>query len=146
MKVLILLLVLVYQISTLPINDDKIIFPDDSDESIYARFQKTNVGVERRFDDDPDDSKDDLSFLLNDTNILKSENDTEVLLEVQKRGKSKYRKHFQGDIALIPNQMGLMNSSDDILDRTGLKSSIYRWPKDKNGKVIVPYILSNEYC
>ena len=141
--------ILVLQVFSHPIVEDRIYFPDDSDERSYTRFQKVAKipeKVEGRLDDESDDLKLDLSFLLNDTNILRSENDTEVvLLEVQKVGKSKYGKHFQGDIALMPNQIGILNNSNDILDRTGLKSSIYRWPKDKIGNVIVPYICSSEY-
>jgi len=149
MKVLILLFLL-GQIFAHPINDDRMHFPDDSDENFYTRFQKVSNDpewVEGRFDDNVDDLKFDLSFLLNDTNILRSANDTEeILFEIQKVGKSKYGRHFQGDIALMPNQIIALNASDDISDRTGLKSAIYRWPKDKNGNVVVPYILSNEYC
>ncbi|XP_070501172.1 low choriolytic enzyme-like [Chironomus tepperi] len=143
MKILIISLLLIYQISTNPINKDRIVFPDDSDERIYSRFQKESNDPVK--DEDDSDDQDDFSFLLNNTNILRSENDTEeVLLEVQKGGKSKYGKHFQGDIALMPDQVKLLNSMD-FSDRTGLKSAIYRWPKDIDGKVNVPYICSDEY-
>jgi hypothetical protein len=59
---------------------------------------------------------------------------------------------FQGDIVLTEDQQKYFNSSqeqdDDEPFRTGLIDKRYRWLKDSEGKVIVPFIIAtdSEYC
>lgn len=113
-------------------NDDRIIFPDD----------------------DVDDGVADLKFdqvrLLADPKILKSDNTTsEFLTDGSELQQLENGKFFQGDILLLPDQEEFLNANltdDDFPTRTGLISESYRWPKNRNGKVIVPYVLSDEYC
>jgi len=50
---------------------------------------------------------------------------------------------FQGDIQLLPDQLALLNKSDAdaIDDRTGILSLKYRWPKNRSGQVVVPFLF-----
>lgn len=48
---------------------------------------------------------------------------------------------YQGDMILTDEQ----NNGFKML-RIGLKDESYRWPKNEKGKVIVPYLISEEYC
>lgn len=55
---------------------------------------------------------------------------------------------YQGDILLTSEQEAFRkqeHKGSDIL-RTGLTSYFYRWPKDWNGKVIVPYTITTYNC
>ncbi|XP_070501159.1 low choriolytic enzyme-like [Chironomus tepperi] len=103
--------------------------------------------LETELNDDANDIKPDISSLLNDTNILKSDNDTEEFLyEEQPADKPQYGDLFQGDIELLPEQIQILNSTGEegeLADRTGLISAVYRWPKNRDGKVIVPYVISS---
>lgn len=50
---------------------------------------------------------------------------------------------YQGDMILTADQKNV----DKVESRNGLKDENYRWPKNATtGKVIVPYIISDEYC
>lgn len=56
--------------------------------------------------------------------------------------------NFQGDIDLEPDQLEILMSNDtedgsSSLTRIGLLSELYRWPKNKHGKVVVPFVISN---
>jgi hypothetical protein len=62
-----------------------------------------------------------------------------------------YGEYFQGDLELMPEQDKVFKSKDesDILDtRTGQLNEYYRWPKNSQGYVIVPYHIYEEsgYC
>ncbi|KAL7020188.1 hypothetical protein ACKWTF_011406 [Chironomus riparius] len=145
-----LLLIFIYKIAAFPtVIDDRIVFPDELENNQNSNDLNFN-DLESRFDDDGGDLKLDLTPFLNDSNILKSDNDTEEFLyEEQSGGKPQYGDLFQGDIELVPEQVKLLNGTGedaDLADRTGLISAVYRWPKNRNGKVIVPYIISsNDY-
>lgn len=53
---------------------------------------------------------------------------------------------FQGDIYLVPEQHDIFKFEPSAVDEkkvmTGLIETKYRWPKDHNGHVIVPYKIS----
>jgi hypothetical protein len=54
---------------------------------------------------------------------------------------------FQGDIILSPEQEELVfadPSVNDIHSRTGRLDEKYRWPKNKFGQVIMPYVIQEE--
>lgn len=58
---------------------------------------------------------------------------------------------FQGDIKLLPEQLddifSTYDDNDKTASRTGLRSELYRWEKDRNGTVIVPYLIrGSDYC
>lgn len=57
---------------------------------------------------------------------------------------------FQGDIKLLPQQLEEAYTNTEntqIASRTGLRSEVYRWEKDRNGAVIVAYLIKgSEYC
>jgi hypothetical protein len=54
--------------------------------------------------------------------------------------------HFEGDMVLTPEQTEYLN--DTVSSRTGRLSEFYRWPKDSNGHVKVPYTVSetDDFC
>lgn len=57
---------------------------------------------------------------------------------------------FQGDIVLVQDQKEylLANDSSEFPIRTGWVDEYYRWPKDNDGNVIMPYHIASEsgYC
>jgi hypothetical protein len=55
----------------------------------------------------------------------------------------RYGQHFQGDILLTKEQKRAFTRTDDHIERTGVVSLRYRWPK-VNGKVIIPYQFEDE--
>jgi hypothetical protein len=71
-----------------------------------------------------------------------------------------YGNYFQGDMMLTDEQREYFLSNDteineeeekeggDWSQRTGLKDEKYRWPKNDEGQVIVPYIIDeeSEFC
>jgi hypothetical protein len=53
-----------------------------------------------------------------------------------------YGDHFQGDIELSPEQEEIfMANSSSKGSRTGIVDTRYRWPKNTQGQVIVPYYI-----
>jgi len=146
-----LLLVFVFKIAAFPAINDRFVFPDELETIKNNEIDLNTDNLENRFNDDAGDLELDFSSLLNDSNILKSDNDTsEFLYDDQTSEKPQYGDLFQGDIELMPEQVKLLNSTGeeiDLSDRTGLISTIYRWPKNRIGKVLVPYVISsNDYC
>lgn len=173
MKIL-LFLVLIYKVFPFPA-DDKMIFRE-SEESPFEKLTRianeaflskskntepSNIvseatsdepeSLDGRFDDSADDLENlNLSDFFNDTNIIKSENDTTSFQDDEdKPDRSlQYGNLYQGDIALTEDQIEYMNlpPSDDSIDlRVGLKNPFYRWPKNRYGEVTVPYKISSEY-
>ena len=137
MKILVFLIISMNYISSMPIDYDQIIFPDDN------RFDKIIRKIE--------ELKFDRTSLLDDPNLLKSENTTEEFL-IDKEADSKFEhgNHFQGDIVLLDDQKQFLNSSasgksGDIGARTGLIWEGYRWPKNTNGRATIPYEISNVF-
>lgn len=150
-----LFIIFFYKIAAFPVADDRMYFPDELEKNQSSNDLDFNNpefnDLETRFDDDTSDLKLDLSSLMNDSNILKSDNDTtEFLFEELSEGKPQYGDLYQGDIELMPEQIKILNSTGgeaDLAHRTGLISAVYRWPKDRRGNVNVPYIISsNDYC
>ncbi|KAG5668445.1 hypothetical protein PVAND_016385 [Polypedilum vanderplanki] len=136
MKFLILT-ILISIISAIPF-DDRIIFRDEDEEQV-------------------NDSAADLNFdqlrLLNDpsSKILKSLNDSKEFIRDEKElQKLENGQFYQGDIVLLPDQEEILNQplpadNDNFPTRTGLISEYYRWPRNRDGKVIVPYEIGKEY-
>lgn len=106
--------------------DDRIVFQDDDD---YL-----SLGDENQVLPSNDDLK---SFGIADENALQE-------LE--------HGKFFQGDIVLLQEQKEYLlpqaNGSFALPTRTGWIDESYRWVKDKEGNVIVPYVIdpSSKYC
>lgn len=123
--------------SSLPVPNDRIIFRDEDEDS-------------RRVDDSPNDLGFDQLRLLSDSNLLKSDNTTkEFLFDEAAQQRLENGKFFQGDIVLMQDQLDILTYPDDDDEfgtRTGVLSENYRWPKDRSGKVIVPYSLAKDYC
>ena len=129
------LLSFVTKIFSFPLPDDRIIFRDDD--------------YDGRVDDSVDDIRFDQTRLLSDSNLLKSDNLTrEFLYDERAQQKFENGQFFQGDIILQQEQIDILKYPDDddpFGTRTGVLSENYRWPKNKNGKVIVPYEFSSDY-
>lgn len=56
---------------------------------------------------------------------------------------------FQGDIVLVQDQKDyLLSNNSNTPTRTGWIDESYRWPKDNDGYVILPYEISKQagYC
>lgn len=53
---------------------------------------------------------------------------------------------FQGDMILTEEQRQEMFDTSIVESRTGLLADKYRWPKNSNGKPIVPYVIDNRFC
>ncbi|XP_070493984.1 low choriolytic enzyme-like [Chironomus tepperi] len=125
------LLFIVSKITSLPVPDDRIVFRDDDDYLV---------------DDSADDIRlDQYERLLTDSNLLKSDNTTKEFLYDEKVPATRLEngQFYQGDIILVQEQLDILKYPDDDDDpfgtRTGVISENYRWPKNKEGKVIVPY-------
>jgi len=138
--VAILTFVCLSELSGLPINDDRIVYPEDLDLDKVA--------------DEVGDFKVDQRSLFDDPNILKFGNTTEDFLinEDDHDAKLEYQEHYQGDIILDADQMELLKSEakegendEEFGKRTGLIWEGYRWPKDTDGYVQVPYVIANHY-
>lgn len=68
-----------------------------------------------------------------------------VLVGNEERGKNlELGKFYQGDMKLEPEQLAalLRNETEQtqVESRTGLLSENYRWPKNMEGKVVVPFL------
>jgi hypothetical protein len=100
-----------------------------------------------RDDDEPQ------SYLsLNDEKQILPSNDAVRLVPddneiVQKE--SENGEFFQGDIVLLPEQKEYLTASKSgVPTRTGWLDEYYRWPKDNDGYVILPYTLAakSKFC
>lgn len=137
MRIFVIFVISTHFVAGLPIDYDQIIFPDDKRLNIIAG--KTEA------------LKFDKTSLIDDPNLLKSENTTEEFFNAKEAdSKFEHGNHFQGDIVLLEEQRKFLNSSeiakDDLGARTGLIWEGYRWPKNKYGRVVVPYEISNVFC
>jgi hypothetical protein len=54
---------------------------------------------------------------------------------------SEYGSFYQGDIRLLPEQRDIIEDKSPIGERTGIIHPFYRWPKNSDGMVIVPYVF-----
>jgi hypothetical protein len=112
---------------------------------INNRRPRPPVQIEPEINDNPSDIKIDYFRLLNEPNskIFRSDNQTREEITQEQNQQS-----FESgaDIVLLPEQEELLNSNDDIpITRTGATWKSYRWPRDNNGKVNVPYEISSDY-
>lgn len=139
MKIFVAFLIsFLHTIVALPLDYDQIVFPDGN--KIDELVKKSKM------------TKFDSRSLLDDPNILKSKNTTEKFFFDKKAdSKLEYGSHFQGDIVLQHDQKQFFNKSSEnakiqIGTRTGLIWEGYRWPKNEIGRVVLPYIISNDFC
>ena len=108
--------------------DDKIVFKDaDEPQSYISLIEESQI---LPFDES--------SRLIQD--------DNEMVQQELEQG-----QFFQGDIVLQPEQKEFLkaNLSDvKVPTRTGWLDEYYRWPKDINGFVVLPYDLSakSQFC
>ncbi|XP_070493994.1 hatching enzyme 1.2-like [Chironomus tepperi] len=130
MKIFVIIL-LISEISSVPIDDGRIIFRDDNNEDAEV-VNSQQVNLQR---------------LLDDENLLKSDNlTTEFLIDEDAKDVLENGEFYQGDIVLMEDQLDMLKATDDEFGtRTGILSQYYRWPKNRLGKVIVPYAFSNQY-
>ena len=127
-----LILCIISEISSIPIYDSRIIYPDEF----------SNIQIDNRIDD----TELDQINLLNDPNILKPANSTTTLAKQhQERHKNPENGNFfQGDIVLMDEELNSFNDSSKA--RTGLSSILKRWPKNLYGKVVIPFTMSDDFC
>lgn len=105
-----------------PIKDDSIVFLDE-DESENQILKSSND-----------------NFRLDPSETIKKELENGAF--------------YQGDIILLPEQKELLQSfpnvteEDNVPTRTGLISEQYRWPKNNQGFVILPFEIDSQsqYC
>jgi hypothetical protein len=120
------------RIESFPIDNDQIIFRD-GDEVAKVENKRKNPQLN----------------LIDDVNILKSDNLTsEFLFDEEAQQKLENGQFYQGDIVLMEDQLEILKAPDDVSQigtRTGILSEYYRWPKNRYGKVVVPFVLSNQY-
>lgn len=111
-----------------------------------------------------DDDSDNSLTSLRTVDVLPSSNASRAFMfHPNATRKLENGEFFQGDMNLTPKQRKFYEGSDDdeeevedqgdggeegILTRTGILNTRYRWPKNKEGKVLVPYKISNDakYC
>ncbi|KAL7024350.1 hypothetical protein ACKWTF_013004 [Chironomus riparius] len=93
-----------------------------------------------------DDFKANQMNLVNDSNILMSDNMTiEFLIDPDGFKNFEDGEYFQGDMVMLDEQLNILNDSTDMTYRTGIIGEKYRWPKNSDGKVIVPYEISDHF-
>jgi hypothetical protein len=75
--------------------------------------------------------------------VLPFEIDPQLKVENEHSKNLEYGDHFQGDIDLSPEQDQAFNSDENFGKggRTGQLSTSYRWPKNSQGYVIVPFVI-----
>lgn len=106
-----------------PVND-AILFRDDDESQSYLNLNDENQILPSK----------DKTRLLPDTN--------EIVQKELENG-----EFFQGDIVLLPDQKEYLstNLSDSTVPvRTGWLDEYYRWPKNDQGYVLLPYIISKK--
>lgn len=106
---------------------------------------RTNAKPTNDFVLNDNDETEDNDRLLRLNEILRSDNKSNFLDDgngfvVQD---SENGKLFEGDILLVQRQEYLLTGDEDAI-RTGRANEFYRWPKDEDSNVIVPYNISLE--
>lgn len=90
-------------------------------------------------------------FVLLASSETSSEFEAEESKKIVTKAKYKFRSeaadHFQCDLELLPEQREAMYLPSHIRKSDGPRE-LYKWPKDKEGFVIVPYRISYSsfYC
>jgi hypothetical protein len=72
---------------------------------------------------------------------LVQEESKKVYATSKKSHKSASNNHFHCDLSLLPSQKKMMYYGEQLRD-AGASFDIYKWPKNQNGFVIVPYWIS----
>lgn len=111
-----------------------------------------------------DDDGDNSLTSLRHVDVLPSSNASRAFMfHPNATRKLENGEFFQGDMNLTPQQRKFYEGDDDvdeeeveegdggeegIYTRTGILNTKYRWPKNKEGKVTVPYKINNDakYC
>lgn len=107
-----------------------------------------------------DDDSNDVLSRFRQFEILPSRNSSQKFLRHPEASTAlENGEYFQGDISLSPEQEKYYLTDEDLEgdegeeaegvgSRTGILNTKYRWPKDKNGKVNVPYRIeeSANFC
>lgn len=78
--------------------------------------------------------------------LLAAHNTSSSELSVQRKNRAHAADHFQCDLELLPQQEAAMYQSVRVKKEVPHES--YKWPKDKDGLVIVPYRISqsSQFC
>lgn len=128
-------LIFLSKIESFPIDNDQIIFRD-GDEVVEVENKRNNAHLNQL-------------RLLEDLNLLKSDNlTTEFLFDEEAQQKLENGQFYQGDIVLMEDQLEILKALEDdsqFGSRTGILSEYYRWPKNRYGTVVVPFVISKEY-
>ena len=107
-----------------------------------------------------DDDNDDVLSRFRQFEILPSRNSSQKFLRHPEASTAlENGEYFQGDMRLSPEQekyyltdedsdLGDGDDEEGVGSRTGIRNIKYRWPKDKNGKVNVPYKIDDaaKFC
>lgn len=108
--------------------------------TIVVNVNSNPVGVDEVIDADKEFS--DTELKLEEVNLQSRFSDSQDDPHYDDHDK------YQGDILLTPEQKEYLERPDNegVTDtRTGLLDESYRWPMGGNGKVIVPYVISDDY-
>ena len=103
-----LILTFAFKVLSFPIPDERIIFPDELKElnEIFL-----------------DDFRANQMSLLNDPNILQSDNMTlEFLIDQEGFKNFEDGEYFQGDMVMLDEQLSTINDTSDMSHRTGIIS------------------------
>jgi hypothetical protein len=122
-----------------------VVFESQASRRRFNNRRQNQVQIEPEINDNPSDIKIDYFRLLTEPNskILRSDNQTREEITQEQNQQS---LENGADIVLLPEQEELLNSNDDVpITRTGATWKSYRWPRDSNGKVNVPYEISSDY-
>ncbi|CAG9811868.1 unnamed protein product [Chironomus riparius] len=102
-----------------------------------------------------DDDSNDVLSRFRQFEILPSRNSSQKFLRHPEASTAlENGEYFQGDMKLSPEQekyyltdedldIGEGEDAEGVGSRTGIRNLKYRWPKDKNGKVNVPYKIDD---
>lgn len=73
--------------------------------------------------------------------------ESKTVLSKSKDKKALAADHFQCDLELLPQQEASMYRSVRV-KKSEVPQDLYKWPKDKDGFVIVPYRIaqSSQFC
>lgn len=87
-----------------------------------------------------------VQLVHNNSTELSTEESRKII--VRAKDHVQHRADFQCDLTLLPQQKKLMYLSARSGASADASYDLYRWPKNKDGFVIVPYAIpkSSKYC
>jgi hypothetical protein len=102
---------------------------------------------------------DDSAFENRDILLPAPNNSVEFIVHPKAARSLENGNFFQGDMKLLPEQEKFFTSSDNdeednddeeygLFTRTGIINTKYRWPKNSEGHVVIPYKIDEaaKYC